>query len=316
MAKIAVLGGSGYVAGEAIRLLLAHPEFELAAVSSAGNIGARVGDIFPHLAACDLRFCSPEALDPSGYDAVLSALPHGEGEATLLAFADQFPNLKIVDLSADLRFHERFHCGLPELYTGDPGRLVANPGCFATCTTLAAAPLAQIATGDLVAFGITGSTGSGRSPKATTHHPERHSGFWAYEPLRHRHRKEIEMMVPLADRRILFMPHSAPLSRGMHVTVASLMLPKPLPEVVEAVRAFYAGCPMVVVRESGFPNVKDVVGSNYCHIGVAVHEDEVAVMAVIDNLVKGAAGGGVQWLNRMFGLPDETGLTTPALGWN
>lgn len=322
MAKIVVLGGSGYVSGEAIRLMSQHPSFELAAVSSAGNIGVKIADVFPHLASIgDMKFCSPDDLEgmlSSGeIEGVLAALPHGDGKATLLAYADAFPDLKIVDLSADLRFDTPFYCGLPELSKGDPGRLVANPGCFATCTTLAAAPLAALTSFDLVAFGITGSTGSGRSPKATTHHPERHSGFWAYEPLKHRHRKEIEMMVPIGERRILFMPHSAPLSRGMHVTVASLLPGEiPVTEVVNRFRAFYEGCPMVIVRETGFPNVKDVVGSNYCHIGIAVHENEVAVMAVIDNLVKGAAGGGVQWLNRMFGLTDEAGLTTPALGWN
>lgn len=320
---VAVMGGSGYVAGEAIRLLIAHPRFELHAVSSAGNIGAKVGDIFPHLAlaAGNLTFCSPDdltnALDNGDAQAILSALPHGEGESTLLNYAEAYPGLKIVDLSADLRFNDQFYCGLPELFKGNPGRLVANPGCFATCTTIAAAPLAQMTGADLVAFGITGSTGSGRSPKPTTHHPERHSGFWAYEPLRHRHRKEIEKMVSLGENRLIFLPHSAPLSRGMHVTVASL-LPEPIPaqEVANHFRAFYKGCPMIHIRESGFPNVKDVVGSNACHIGIAAEGNEVAVMSVIDNLIKGAAGGGIQWLNRMFDLPDETGLDTPALGWN
>lgn len=313
---VAVLGGSGYVAGETIRLLQAHPEFQVAAVSSSSNAGVEVGSIFPHLAGAvgGMAFCSPDELPLGHVQAVIAALPHGESEATLLGFADAYPNLKIVDLAADLRFHERFFFGLPELNEGGPGNLVANPGCFATCTTLAAAPLAKLPTGDLVAFGITGSTGSGRSPKSTTHHPERHSGFWAYEPLKHRHRKEIEKMVAPGDRRLMFMPHSAPLSRGMHVTVATILDPEI--DVLAAVREFYANSPMVVVRESGFPNVKDVVGSNFCHIGVGRHGDEVAVMAVIDNLVKGAAGGGIQWLNRMFGFADETGLTTPALGWN
>lgn len=317
---VAILGGSGYVAGEAYRLLSGHPIFEVAAISSSTQAGVTVGSVFPHLVGASKSFCSPDEIFASGQvQAVISALPHGESESTLLGYAQDRPALKIVDLSADLRFHPSFHCGLPELFAGDPGRLVANPGCFASCTTLAAAPLLELPTADLVAFGVTGSTGSGRSPKPTTHHPERHSGFWAYEPLKHRHKKEIEMMLRLdeQERNFVFLPHSAPMSRGMHVTVATLIRESfSVSEVVGQFREFYRDCPMVHVRESGFPNVKDVVGSNYCHVGVAVENEQVAVMAVIDNLVKGAAGGGVQWLNRMFGLPDETGLTAPALGWN
>jgi N-acetyl-gamma-glutamyl-phosphate reductase common form len=330
---VAIIGGSGYVAGEALRLLSGHPVFEVAAMSSSSSVGLEASAVFPHLNS-SIVFSGASELESlinhGNVAAVISALPHGESEQLLLGYGSFAPDLKIVDLSADHRFHEDFYCGLPELFAGNPGNRVANPGCFATCATLATAPLTKMSHADFIAFGVTGSTGSGRTPKPTTHHPERHSGFWAYEPLRHRHRKEILMMLGLTEEveaiqledgstemhypsRFVFLPHSAPMSRGMHVTVATLTRDD---HPLERVKEFYKDAPLVKVRDQGFPNVKDVIGSNYCHIGVAHEGDEVAVMAVIDNLVKGAAGGGIQWLNRMFGLPDETGLTAPALGWN
>ena len=169
--------------------------------------------------------------------------------------------------------------------------------------------------------GITGSTGAGRTPIATTHHPERHSNLFAYNPLQHRHAPEVvqicrELTGVAPD--LHFVPHSGPFARGIHMTLQGQLAPaadRPT-SCGRPSRSFYAGQEFVRVVD-GTPRVKDVAGSNYCHIGVATSGDgrSFVVLVAIDNLVKGAAGGAVQWMNRLLGLPESAGLTAPALGW-
>lgn len=325
-ASIAVLGGSGYVAGEAVRILAQHPKFKVAALAGKSSIGVSASELFPHLTGL-VQGLKTEALDEvlsrvsSGDIAgVVSALPHGESREVLTAVRKASSSVAIVDLSADFRFADGWTTGVPELLQGPVGLSASHPGCFATCTTLAIAPLVKAGWGitEVTAFGVTGSTGSGRTPKATTHHPERHSGFWAYDPLTHRHAAEITTMLDSlgGSPRLSFVPHSAPISRGMHVTVVACSSGIPgEPEALDEIQRYYHESPLITVRES-LPSVKDVVGSNRCHISVRVHESSIAITSVIDNLIKGAAGGGVQLLNRMFGYSDVTGLDGPALGWN
>lgn len=235
------------------------------------------------------------------------------------------------------------YCGLPDLVAGRPSGPVAHPGCFTTATVLAAWPLLALglAQARLVVSAVTGSTGSGREPGPGTHHPERHSDLRAYSPLVHRHRVEMEGLLTRAYRpwgaaglpawaveaedggptaaaqsvEVAFVPHSGPFARGIHATVVGrLRLPLSTEELVARVAEVYAGSPFVEVRASP-PRLKEVVGTNRCHLGIASHGHEVVVTSVIDNLVKGAAGGAVQWMNRLLGWPDETGLLQPGLGW-
>jgi len=177
-----------------------------------------------------------------------------------------------------------------------------------------------LADGPVYAAGITGSTGAGRTPIATTHHPERNSNLFAYNPLQHRHAPEVvgicrELTGIAPD--LNFVPHSGPFARGIHMTLQGrLARPQTSDQLREALAGFYADQPFVRVVD-GAPRVKDVAGSNYCHIGAATSGNGLSfvVLIVIDNLVKGAAGGAVQWMNRLLGLPETAGLAAPAPGW-
>jgi len=171
---------------------------------------------------------------------------------------------------------------------------------------------------DVFVTGITGSTGSGRSPQPGTHHPERHSNLYAYKPLAHRHAPEIAALIESAtgkQARVHFVPHSGPFARGIHATVQARTSKRVSTEQLrEVYESAYANAPFVDVI-AGTPKLKDVVASNYCRLGVAGGDDSVVVMSVIDNLVKGAAGGAMQWMNRLWGLPETAGLIAAAPGW-
>jgi N-acetyl-gamma-glutamyl-phosphate reductase len=343
-----VLGASGYAGGECLRLVQGHPALKLKAAVSASKAGTDVGSLFPHLASSvDLKFRAPSEVpaildEAMGTVAVLSAASHGASApliAELLAAAEkQGVDVRVVDLSADFRYSDArsyeavykqahgapgllplFGCGLPEHVNGIP-RHAGHPGCFATSVLLAAVPLLKlgIVEPEIFAFGVTGSTGSGREPRETTHHPERHSNLFAYQPLVHRHVPEMTELAEKAagvEPTIHFVPHSGPFARGIHTTLQGKLRASLDAEAIRAELArFYADSPLVRVV-SGTPRVKDVAGSSFAHLGVAASGDTVAVFSVIDNLLKGAAGGGVQWLNRMLGLPESMGLTQPAPGW-
>jgi N-acetyl-gamma-glutamyl-phosphate reductase len=247
--------------------------------------------------------------------------------------------LTVVDVSADFRYPDAaayaqvygqphgapallkdFRCAVPEHLAASDRPHVAHPGCFATALLLSIVPLVSLnlVAGDLHAVGITGSTGSGRTPGPGTHHPERHSNLFAYKPLAHRHAPEVMNLCEAAagTRPVVhFVPHSGPFARGIHMTVqAALREPAHADDLRAALAQFYAGSEFVRVGD-GTPRVKDVTGSNYCHLGVAADGNSVAVFAVLDNLVKGAAGGAVQWMNRQLGFPEHTGLRAPAVAW-
>ncbi|MEY4358344.1 MAG: hypothetical protein RL469_1670 [Pseudomonadota bacterium] len=346
---VIVLGGTGYVAGEVLRLVLGHPQFELAGVMSDSQPGEAVGKAFPHLAAAlgDVVFESQAAITQRvatlPRSAVFSAAPHGVSAAlidTLLKAAEAAGTQpRVVDISADYRYSTadayaavykhahgaparitQFTCAVPEHLASATTPHVAHPGCFATATLLASVPLLTL---DLIephlfVSGVTGSTGSGRKPVDGTHHPTRHSDLYSYNALAHRHVPEITACAAAASgvqADFAFVPHSGPFARGIHVTVqATLKRPLDSEAVLVKLREYYARAPFVRVNKSA-PRVKDVATSNYAHLSAAADGRSVAVMCAIDNLNKGAAGGAVQWMNRLFGLPETTGLTTPAAGW-
>ncbi len=340
-----ILGGGGYVGGEVIRLLASHPEFRIEAVISQTFEGQDVSRVFPHLMgiANGLSFTSMdrahEIVASRARLAVFSAMPHGETAAVLAnLLREPNQNVSIVDMSADFRFSfpdqyksvyrhphpnpeliPAFTCAVPELEFGVPTPHFSHPGCFTTCITLAAAPLiAQgIVKPKLRVSAVTGSTGAGRTPRPGTHHPDRQSAMWAYDPLRHRHQPEMEMLLSRfgPEASVSFVPHSGSFSRGIHATIF-LDLEKDIDQngLIHAASEFYASSPFIQVSER-LPSVKEVAGSNRCHIGIARQGDEVIVTSVIDNLVKGAAGGSVQWMNRIFGFDHALGLEGPATGW-
>jgi len=344
-----VLGGTGYVAGELLRLIAGHPQFELAAVMSDSQPGESVVKAFPHLASAyaDTRFKSQaeveQLLAETPQAALFSAAPHGVSAAlidSLLGVAAKAGTRpRVVDISADFRYSSaaayeavykhphgapkriaEFTCAVPEHLKKLETTHVAHPGCFATATLLASVPLLSlgVASPTLFVSGVTGSTGAGRKPIEGTHHPVRHSDLYSYNALSHRHAPEIAACAKAAsgvEADFAFVPHSGPFARGIHVTVqASLKTAIDTPKILGALREFYANCPFIRVTEQA-PRVKEVATSNYAHLSAVANGRTVAVMCVVDNLNKGAAGGAVQWMNRMFGLDETSGLTAPAPGW-
>jgi N-acetyl-gamma-glutamyl-phosphate reductase common form len=344
-----VLGGTGYVAGELLRLIAAHPRLDLKAVLSDSQPGELVAKSFAHLAPIypELAFSSLETIKTLVGDlqdvAIISAAPHGVAakliDGLLSAAEANGSRARVFDISADYRYADagayeavykhphgaparikQFTCAVPEHLDTLATTHVAHPGCFATAVLLASVPLLKlgITQPNLFVSGITGSTGSGRTPSAGTHHPQRHSDLYAYNPLSHRHTPEITQLARVAsnvEAEFSFVPHSGPFARGIHVTVqAAAKRAIKTPELLDAFQEFYRDKPFVRVS-STLPHIKDVAGSNYSFIGGAASGSSVAVMCVVDNLVKGAAGGALQWLNRAYGFEETLGLSAPAAGW-
>ena len=344
-----VLGATGYVGGEILRLLGAHPRFRLVAAVSNSHGGNAIGSVFPNLQGAypEMTFASAEdsltTIDKGSDLALFSAAPHGASAplvaAALEGAADRHLNAHVVDSSADFRYASasqyesvygiphpaptllpEFFCAVPEHAPDIEASHVGHPGCFATAALLAAVPLIKsgLVSEDLFVSGITGSTGSGRSPRAGTHHPERHGNLYAYKPLNHRHVPEIVSSVHKACQKtvnIHFIPHSGPFARGIYVTLqAKINSPISADEIRNTFRAFYEESAFVSVVDDT-PRLKDVVACNNANIGISRDDDTVVVMCAIDNLVKGAAGGAMQWMNRLWSLPEESGLTAASPAW-
>lgn len=344
-----VLGGTGYVAGELLRLIAGHPLLDVAAILSDSRPGAPVAGAFAHLQSAypDLKFAALDEIEAlmrrAPRSALFSAAPHGVAAAIidrLLTAAEAAGNrVHCVDISADFRYSSaaayeavykhphgaparirEFTCAVPEHLQKSPTPHVAHPGCFATATLLAIVPLLALGLTDARLFvtGITGSTGSGRKPVEATHHPLRQSDLYTYGALSHRHVPEILACAKLATGvlpELNFVPHSGPFSRGIHVTVqAALNKPIDTAQALAALAAYYQNSPFVRVGAAA-PRVKDVATTNYANLSAVTNGNSIAVMAVVDNLNKGAAGGAIQWMNRLLGTPEDTGLTAPAPGW-
>jgi N-acetyl-gamma-glutamyl-phosphate reductase len=344
-----VLGGTGYVAGELLRLLATHPHFDLAAVASESQPDEAVAPFFRHLQPVlpHLRFAGHdetlEFVTANPTTAVFSAAPHGVSAPLidrLLTAAEQAGTApRVVDISADFRFRTAaayesvykhghgapariaaFTCAVPEHLDALDTPHVAHPGCFATAILLASVPLLSLGLVEprLFVTGITGSTGSGRQPTPGTHHPQRHSDLYAYNALAHRHTPEVRALALEAsgvDAEFAFVPHSGPFARGIHVTVQAVAAePLSSAALVQALQDYYEHAVFVRVGAE-LPRVKDVVASNFAQLSGVAHGGTLAVTCVIDNLTKGAAGGAVQWMNRMLGFDETAGLMQPAAGW-
>lgn len=344
-----VLGATGYVGGELLRLIAAHPNLRLAAAVSESRSGQPIVDTFPHLTGvyANTNFSSHDdwlaRIADGSKLAMFSAAPHGASAAliakALSAAAAKDLQVHVVDSSADFRYTnqseyeavygtqhgapellDQFYSAVPEHAANIDAPHVGHPGCFATAILLASVPLLKSGFTDAEIFvaATTGSTGSGRSPQAGTHHPERHSNTYAYKPLCHRHAPEIARLCEAASGRVSkvnFVPHSGPFARGIYATVqAKLWEDISEQQLRDVFTSAYSDAPFVQLVDST-PRLKNVVASNYCHIGVAVDDGTVVVMSALDNLVKGAAGGAVQWMNRLWKLPETSGLQTAAPGW-
>lgn len=346
--KAAIIGGSGYGAGEMLRRLLIHPEVEVVRVASIDHVGKPVWHAHPHLTGLtDLVFEDLAPRDAArGCDVALLALPHKVTAAKVPELVEL--GVKIVDMSGDFRltdaatyqqFYGNVHpvpqllgtfvYGLPELNRDRirAGRHVASPGCFATTIELAMLPLAKAglltgATAHVV--GITGSSGSGAAPQEGTHHPVRAVNLKTYKPLVHQHTPEILETLAAAGAagvELRFTPVSAPLSRGIFATVY-LELPADAVDSGRLAALYdeaYAREPFVRRPTIRLPEVAAVSGSNYAEVGFAVGDAvagkrTVVLFSAIDNLIKGGAGQAIQNMNLVLGLDETLALRDPG-GW-
>jgi N-acetyl-gamma-glutamyl-phosphate/LysW-gamma-L-alpha-aminoadipyl-6-phosphate reductase len=344
--KAAVIGATGYGGAELIRRLLSHPEVELARAVSIDFVGEPIASVHPNLEGrTDLRF---EELSPGeaarGMDVVFLGLPHGVSAAKVPEV--MATGARIIDLSGDFRVRdpatyakyygmahphpeeltrETFVYGLPELYRERirGAKYVASPGCFATTIELALLPLAaaRILAGAVEVVGITGSSGSGVTPSAGTHHPVRANNLRTYKPLEHQHVPEIVQLlgdVGAPGVTLRFVPVSAPLVRGIFATCFAHVDANVEPAAIAALyRARYAAEPFVRIPARRLPEVVAVKGTNFAEVGLVVGDVEdgrrlVTCFAATDNLIKGGAGQAIQSMNLMLGLDER--LTLEDLG--
>jgi N-acetyl-gamma-glutamyl-phosphate reductase len=335
--RAAVAGASGYAGGELLRLLLAHPEIEIGALTGNSNAGQKLGALQPHLLPLADRVLQETTADVlAGHDVVFLALPHGQSAAV----AEQLgPDVLVVDMGADFRLKdaadwERFYgsahagtwpYGLPELPGGraalERARRIAVPGCYPTAVTLALAPgfaAGLLDPADVVVVAASGTSGAGKSLKPHLLGSEVMGSMSPYGVGGgHRHTPEIEQNLGLAGGgavQVSFTPTLAPMSRGILATCTARLAPGVAAADVRAAwEAAYAAEPFVhLLPEGQWPSTAMVLGGNACALQLAVdeHAGRVLVVAAIDNLVKGTAGGAVQSVNIALGLPEHAGLTT------
>ena len=332
--RVGIFGGSGYGGAELLRILLLHPQAEVALVTANEHAGKAVGEVHKNLyGLTSLRFeRAPEALEAlSDLDCVFLALPHGQA----LEVAPRLPaNVKVVDLSGDFRLGDadvfaahygrehtsmdlqrEFVYGLTEVNREQikRARLVSNPGCFATATLLGLAPLVAsgLTNGRVVVDAKTGSSGSGAKPAANTHHPQRSTAFYAYKPFTHQHVPEIEQTLrQVGDwtSELVFMTHSLPVARGIFASIYVETKEDVSANEARQLFADFYGESFFVRFVEGSPDINWVKLTNFCDIGTASRGRQLVVFSALDNLVKGAAGQAVQNMNLMFGLDEKTGL--------
>ena len=324
MTKVGIIGAGGYAGVNLLSLLLRHKQVEVAwLMSEEAHKGKKIAELYPHLLGeCDLACQTLDDLDKvlGKVDLIFLALPHG----IALNYVPKIlaAGKKVIDLSADYRFSDDAVFGLPELYKDKikSARLIANPGCYPTASILGLAPLVKnklIDTNTIVVDAKSGISGAGRGVSLKVHFCERDEGITAYAVTTHRHMGEIEYQLSRvlgSDLTVTFVPHLAPMNRGILATCyAKLRITNS--ELRKTYKDFYKGQPFVRIYESGEPCTKNVAGTNFCDIGVAVNErtNTVIVMSCIDNLIKGAAGEAVQNMNLMLGYPEDEALKMIAL---
>jgi N-acetyl-gamma-glutamyl-phosphate reductase len=341
--KVGVVGGSGYLGAELLRLCAGHPDFDVAVATAASHCGQDVAGHTPSLAAAypDLSYTATDADALDGLDLVFLALPHGESQHLVPDLVSRVG--VIVDLAADFRLHRAdlyptwygevhtapdllgdFVYGLPELHREElaGANLIAAPGCYPTAAILALAPLLGAgvvaapepgAAGSLIVDAASGVSGAGRAPKENLHFAAVDEDFTAYGLLDHRHTAEMEQSLGAP---VLFTPHLAPMVRGILATCYGRPAVAPgvpggatTADALEVLHHAYDQGRFVTVID-GSPSTKAVSGSNCAHLTVRVDERTgwVLAIAAIDNLIKGGSGQAVQCANLALGLPEETGL--------
>lgn len=340
MIKAGIVGATGYTGSELLRLLVKHPEVQIAVVTSQSEKGKPVTELFPQLRGhIDLCFVEPQVNLLADCDVVFFATPHGTAmhQAGPLLQA----RTRVIDLSADFRLRdaqlwsawygmphaaaellEQAVYGLPEMNRKmiRDARLVANPGCYPTAIILALLPVLEtgyIETQNLIANATSGISGAGKKANIAMLFTETSDSYKAYAVAGHRHLPEITQALKLLSTNTVtmtFVPHLAPMTRGIHATVYAKLIHKTDIQVLYEQR--YQKEPFVDVLPTGsHPETRSVRGSNVCRIAVHMNDGnkQLVLLSVIDNLVKGAAGQAIQNMNLMCGLDETAGLDHPAL---
>jgi N-acetyl-gamma-glutamyl-phosphate reductase len=315
MIRVGIVGGAGYTAGELIRLLVNHPEAKIVFVNSTSNAGNPVTDIHEGLYGdCDLTFTDSLPLDKIDCLFICS----GHGQSRVFMETHKIPdNLKIVDFSQDYRLmsdSNDFIYGLPELnrQATIKAKYVANPGCFATCIQLGLLPLAKqsMLAGDIVVNAITGSTGAGVKPAATTHFSWRNNNLSIYKPFVHQHLPEIiQSLTQLQGdfhSEVDFIPFRGDFPRGIFASTL-VKSQADIEELYGIYTDYYAESPFVHVVKKNI-DLKQVINTNKCLIHLEKHNDRLLIISCIDNLLKGASGTAVHNMNLMFDLDETMGL--------
>jgi len=355
MIKVGIIGAGGYAGANLISILLRHPETKIVwLMSEEAHKGKKLAELYPHFNGEIDLFCQTlDDLDKNlaAVDLIFLALPHG----IALNYVPKMikAGKKVIDLGADYRFHDEAVFkkwyniehpdkailaeavfGLPELYKEQikKARLIGNPGCYPTASTLGLVPLVKNKLIDLKSIVVdakSGVSGAGRGVNLKVHFCERNDGVAAYAVNNHRHMGEISYQVSLAAGEtvnVTFVPHLMPMNRGILATcyaklrVTSYAVPAGrqelrITEIIKLYKEFYKDAPFVRIYESGEPCTKYVSGTNYCDIGLSVNQESgtIIVMSAIDNLVKGAAGQAVQNMNLICGFEENTGLKQIAI---
>jgi N-acetyl-gamma-glutamyl-phosphate reductase len=336
MIKVAILGGTGYTAVELLKILLRHPQVEIAAVTSRQEGTPLVAESHPSLTSLiDLRMepFDPDNLVARGVQYVFGCLPHGVSMETLPALLRR--GLRIIDLSADYRLRDpnvfaqwygeshrdlahlaQAVYGLPEIYGEEiaSAQLVANPGCYPQTAILGLAPLVAgkyIELANILVDSKSGVSGAGRTPKLATHFPECNESVAAYSVGQHRHTPEIEQALSdVAGHavEVIFTPHLIPMNRGIFTTIyATPHRTFTDAQLLDLFRAYYAQAPFIRVVDH-LPATKDSAHTNFVDITVRVVRSRIVILVCEDNLVRGASGVAVQNFNRMAGLDQKTAL--------
>ncbi len=335
MIKIGILGAAGYTGGELIRILLNHPEAEIVFANSESNAGNLVSNVHEGLIG-DTDLCFTDQMPFDKVDVVFFCFGHGKSEAFLKEHTIP-DNVKIIDLAQDFRIkgNHDYVYGLPEIYRSEIAacKHLANPGCFATCIQEGLLPLAKagLLTHDVAVNAITGSTGAGQKPGATTHFSWRNNNFSVYKLFTHQHLHEIcqtlnDLRPASAPRAvdtldegydadgitIDFIPYRGDFARGIFCTEVVTCDKAPDPDaVVELYKNFFKDAAFTHYSDKPL-DLKQVVNTNKALVHVEVFGKKIVVTSIIDNLLKGAVGQAVQNMNIMFGLDEKAGLNLKA----
>ncbi len=320
--KASIIGGAGYTAGELIRILINHPNVEIAFVNSSSNAGNPITDVHSGLIGeTDLVFTSELPLGE--VDALFLCSAHGDSKK-FMDNSEVPTSVKIIDLSTDYRTKSPNHdfvYGLPELNRNEirTAKRVANPGCFATAIQLALIPLAAagLLTDEIHVTAITGSTGAGVKPSETSHFSWRNNNISIYKPFSHQHLEEIgqslRQLQPGFKKAVNFIPVRGNFARGIYATTYTQCALN-LEDAKKLFADFYKDAAFTFVVDKN-PDLKQVVNTNKGIVYLEKHGDKLLIVSMIDNLLKGASGQAVQNMNLMFGLDEKTGLGLKSIGF-